>query len=81
MKYITQCCVCGSIRKNKKWIDIGYKNLTWLTKLFPDVAISHGYCPECYREAMDFDTHLQHHGYERHDYIAPKLIRDLGIEL
>ena len=49
------CCVCNRVKMENSWV----KRVKRLTMSKP----SHGYCPECYREAMqkvmNFGTHFQ----------------------
>jgi len=41
---LTQCCVCKKIRENNKWVDVP-------DYIVADASVSHGYCPDCARDA------------------------------
>lgn len=46
------CCVCHKSKDRKGWSDHSQHR---------DTMISHGYCPECYRQAIEkIETHFRH---------------------
>ena len=48
------CCGCQRIKRRRGWVKMGKK--------LAQIKASHGYCPECYRKAlqkvMDFGAHF-----------------------
>ncbi|MDH5299060.1 MAG: hypothetical protein OEV91_08575 [Desulfobulbaceae bacterium] len=40
----TICCKCHRAKGERGWIKV---------RILPQVKMSHGYCPECYRQAME----------------------------
>jgi hypothetical protein len=42
---ITQCCACKKVRKGDRWTSA-------VESLPMDARVSHGYCPECAKKAI-----------------------------
>ncbi|WP_028579755.1 hypothetical protein [Desulfogranum japonicum] len=49
---VTLCCVCGRIEQRGEWLDT--------SDLADNELVSHGYCPDCFNEAIQNIDRYEH---------------------